>query len=501
MHLIYIFLALLTTLFSQSALQLSLSGFPARLNPLLATDSVSGELSGWLFDGLLKYDKNANIIGDIAESWRFIDEKTIVFNLRRDRFWHDGKPVTARDAVFTYETAVSDRLATPYASNYRMIESVEASDDFTFIVRYKAPYFKTLEMWLSPLIPKHALENDPDLMTSSFNSRPIGNSYYRLDELVISRNVELNAFAGYKPRPPLIDKIIFEYVQEPSVEFLKLKSRSLHIGALDAMQLYRQIDEDFKKDYQIVETSSFAYSYLGFNLRNPKFQNPKTREALSYALDRQKLIDILFFGRAKICDGTILEGALGYNPEVKSPKQDIAKARKLLAEAGYDETNPLTIEISTNTGNATRMYAAQIIQSQLAEAGVIVKLRVMEWQAFLSRVVHARNFEMILMGWTVPLMPDPFTIWHSSSDKAGGFNFVGYRNEEVDRLIELAERTSDRNEVARLFREFSAVIARDNPYLFLYVPNSIAAISRKIEPIEPTIIGFEHNRYDWRILP
>jgi peptide/nickel transport system substrate-binding protein len=495
-------LALLCSfLCAEGVLRLSLSGFPARLNPLLATDSSSGELSGWLFDGLVKYDKNANIVGEIAESWRFEDARTIVFNLRKDRLWHDGESVTAHDAVFTYETAMSDRVATPYNSDFKELESVEAIDDFTLRVRYKAPYFKALETWMMALIPKHILENESDLMTSRFNTNPIGNSYYRMGELVLSRNLELFAFDGFKPRPASIGKVVFEYVQEPSAEFLKLKSRSLHIGLLEAMQLERQIDASFKEDYRIVESSSFGYTYLGFNLKNPKFQDPRVREALNLAIDRQELIDILFLGRAKVCGGPILEGALGYDANLKPPKRDVEAAKKLLAEAGYDEKNPLRIEISTNSTNQIRIYAAQIIQRQLMEAGAIVRLRVMEWQAFLSRIVHARNFEVILMGWSVPLTPDLFPIWHSSNDRSGGFNFVGYRNDEADRLIELAKNESDRNAVAQIYARLSAIVVKDNPYLFLYVPNSIAAVSRKIEPIEPTIVGFEHNRHEWRILP
>jgi peptide/nickel transport system substrate-binding protein len=494
-------LLLCLSLWADETLQMSLSGFPSRLNPLLATDTVSGELSGWLFDGLVKYDKDANVVGDIAKSWRFTDSRTVVFTLRGDRFWHDGKPITAYDAVFTYETATSDKVATPYSSNFELVETIEARDDFTLLVRYKTPYFKALETWMMGLIPKHILADDPDLMTSAFNTRPIGNSFYRMDELVLSRNAELKAFDGYKPRPPFIDRVVFEYVQEPSVEFLKLKSRSLHIGSLDAMQLERQIDGDFRKNYQIVESSSFGYSYIGFNLKNPKFQDPKVREAFSYAIDRQELIDILFLGHGKICDGPILEGALGYNPNLKSPAKDVDRAKRLLAEAGYDENNPLVVEISTNSDSPIRMYAAQIIQRQLADAGVEARLRVMEWQAFLRRTVHARKFEIVLMGWSVPLMPDLFPIWHSSADRENGFNFVGYKNDEVDRLIDLSKQTADRQAVAKIFSEASALIVKDNPYIFLYSPSAISAVSRKIEPIEPTTIGFSHNRQDWRISP
>lgn len=493
-------LFLTSSLFS-STLNLTIAGFPARLNPLLATDSVSSSIADWLFDSLLKYDKDGNIVGDMAKSWRFVDEKTLEFTLRDDIFWHDGTKITALDVVFTYETAISDKIFTPYSSNFRMVASVKAADQHRVVVVYKEPYFKALETWLMPIIPKHILENDADLMTSEFNRKPVGSSYFTIKNLELGKNIELFAHTDYKPRAPLIGRVVFEYVQDPSVEFLKLKKRDIHIGALDAMQLDRQLDSKFADDYQIVEYPAFNYNYLGFNLKNPKFQNPKVREALSYAIDRQELVDILFFGHAKVSHGPILEGALGFNASVKSPDQDISKAKKLLSEAGYDESNPLEFEITTNSNNPIRVFSAEILQRQLSLSGVKVNLRVMEWQAFLARAVHARNFEAVLLAWSVPLMPDPFTIWHSSSYKKGGFNFVGYSNAQVDELIEKAEKTTDRQKVAEYYREFHRIVMEDNPYLFLYSPNSISAISKKLSPIEPSILGYGHNRFDWKIEP
>ncbi len=488
-------------LLAQSALNLTLSGYPARLNPILATDSVSSSLTDWIFDGLLRYDKEGEIIGDIAKSWHFEDEKTLIFTLRRDRTWHDGEPVTAHDVVFTYETIVSDRVFTPYASNFRMVDQVEAIDDYTVRVVHTASYFKALETWLGSLIPKHILADDPDLMTSDFNRRPVGNSYFRLEELSLSSNLELLAYRDFQPRPPHIDRVVFSYVQDPSVEFLKLKSRQIHIGNLEAMQVERQLDSGFEKDYRIIEYPAFNYNYLGFNLRLEKFQDERVRQALNYAIDRQELIDILFFGRARVSHGPILEGALGFNEAVRTPDRDLKKARALLAEAGYTADNPLRFEIATNSNNPIRVYAAQIMQHQLAQAGVQVRLRVMEWQAFLNQVVHAREFETVLLAWSVPLMPDPFTIWHSSMDKKGGFNFVGYASDRVDAIIEEAQSTVDRDALDQLFQRYHAEVVNDLPYLFLYSPNAISAVSRQLTPIEPTLMGYGHNRFDWRLHP
>jgi peptide/nickel transport system substrate-binding protein len=172
-------------------------------------------------------------------------------------------------------------------------------------------------------------------------------------------------------------------------------------------------------------------------------------------------------------------------------------AKRLLKEAGYDENHPLTFTISTNANNATRLYAAQIIQYQLGKIGVKVKIRAMEWQAFLNTVVTPRRFEVILLGWSLGLIPDAYALWHSDSDKLGGFNLVGYHNPEVDRLIERAERTTDIAKVGDYYKKMFDIIAADRPYVFLYIPDSLTVIDRRITPIVPSIVGIMHNQIDW----
>ena len=151
----------------------------------------------------------------------------------------------------------------------------------------------------------------------------------------------------------------------------------------------------------------------------------------------------------------------------------------------------------TNTGNNTRIYAAQIIQHQLRKVGIEMKIRTMEWQAFLNTVVMPHNFEAVLMGWSLSLIPDAYSIWHSDGDRKGGFNFIGYHNAEVDRLIVESEKIVDPEKFAQNYRRLFEMIVNDYPYIFLYIPNSITAVNRKIEGIEPSIVGIDHNEIDW----
>ena len=128
-----------------------------------------------------------------------------------------------------------------------------------------------------------------------------------------------------------------------------------------------------------------------------------------------------------------------------------------------------------------------------------MNIRVMEWQAFLNTVVHPRNFEAVLLGWSMALMPDAYPIWHSTSSKLGGFNFVSYENPKVDNLIEKGNNTVNRDELGKIYKNIFKIITDDLPYLFLYIPDSISAVNKNIKNIEPSFIGIMHNQKDWEI--
>jgi len=481
-----------------STLHLSASSNPARLNPLIATDSASSSIAGFMFNALVKYDESGQkIIGDLAESYRFITPTLIEFKLRRGVKWHDGKAFSADDVLFTYELIKSPKTITPYASDFRVIKDVRVIDDYTVRVSYEKPYFKALEVWMMGIVPRHVLANEKDIMSSSFNTHPIGTGPYILKQLEFSKQIVLEANPAYFEHKPKIDKIVFHVIADPMTRFLMLKSGQIDVDGLEPMQYERQLDKGFKQSFATLELPSHSYTYLGFNLRLKKFQDPRVREALSLAIDRQKLIDILFLKHGKICTGPFLPGSKGFNDTLKAPNQNLARAKALLRSAGYDAAHPLEFEIATSNSNAIRPYAAEILQQQLLDVGVKVTLRVMEWQAFLNTVVVPRKFDTVLLGWALSLTPDPYALWHSDSDVPGGFNLVGYHSRTTDALIEKMEGSTDPEKIAALQRQIFASIVGDNPYLFLVIPNEINVYSRKISGIKPTINGIWEDYIDW----
>lgn len=495
----FIYYLLLITYLSASTLNLSMSSSPSRLNPILANDSASSEISDWLFNGLFKYDKNGNPIVDLAQSYEFKDPTTLIIKLKKNVLWHDNAKFSAKDVIFTYEKIIDPKVFNSIKSNFQQVKSVKALDDYTIEVIYSQAYFKAIETWMVGILPYHLLKDEKDLMTSSFNKNPIGTGSYKLKEFKQGQDIELIANENYFDGTPKIEKILYKFLPDPNTSFLYLKQKKLDISGLTPIQIDRQIDDDFKNKFTIIQKPSFAYSYLGFNLKNEKFKDIRIRQALSLAVNRQEMVDILFFGYGKICNGPFLPDSFAYNENVKPISQDINKAKALLKEAGYDEKNLFTFEIVTNTGNDTRINAAQILQYQLEKVGVKMSIKVMEWQAFLNTVVHPKKFEAILLGWSLALMPDAFPLWHSSSSKLGGFNLVSYENEKVDKLIEQGSTTINRDELGNIYKEIFKIITDDLPYLFLYIPDAITVVNKDIKNVEPSFVGIMHNQKDWII--
>ena len=490
-------LFIIFTYIQASTLNLSMSSSPSRLNPILANDSASSEIADWLFNGLFKYDKNGNPTVDLASSYTFETKTKLLIKLKRNVKWHDGVEFTAKDVVFTYNKIIDPKVFNSIKSNYKEVQSVKALDDYTIEVIYKKAYFKALEIWMVGILPYHILKDDKNLMTSSFNKNPIGTGSYVLNSFKVGQDIKLIANDNYFEGRPKIDEILYKFIPDSNTSFLFLKQKRLDLAGLTPLQIDRQIDEKFKESFEIIERPSFSYSYVGLNLKNEKFKDIRIRQALSLAINRQELVDILFFGHGKVCNGPFLPGSFAYNDEVKQITQNIPKAKKLLKELGYDKNNPFTFEIITNTGNDTRINAAQILQYQLAKADIHMKIRVMEWQAYLNTIVHPRKYESILLGWSLSLMPDAYPLWHSKSDKIGSFNLVGYSNKEVDNLIEKGSTTVDRKELSNIYKNIFKKITDDIPYLFLYIPNSITVVNKNIQNIKPSFIGITYNQKDW----
>jgi len=483
-------------------------GEPRTLVPILASDSSSGAICGLVFNGLVKYDKDLNLVGDLAEKWEVSEGGLrITFYLRKGVQWHDGEPFTAKDVEFTYKSLIDPNVRTPYSGDFQMVERLEVIDDYTVKVFYKEPFAPGLSSWGMNIMPRHLLEKE-DLNTTKFSRRPIGTGPYKFKLWKTGERIELVSNKDYFEGRPYIDKYIYRIIPDQATLFLELRAGGVDYTSLTPIQFKRQTDSEFfKKNFQRFNFPSFGYTYIGYNLNDPKFKDVNVRRAINYAVNKEEIIKGVLLGLGRVSTGPFIPESWAYNKEVKSAEYDPTKAKLLLKEAGWQDLDKdgilekndakFSFTIITNQGNEERRMSAEIIQKRLKEVGIEVKIKIIEWSAFVNEFIDKRRFDAVLLGWGLSLDPDMYDIWHSSKTREGEFNFVGYKNDEVDKLLLEGRRVFDQKERQRIYHRIHEILYEDQPYLFLYVPDALPILHVRFKGVEVGPAGIGHNFIKW----
>ena len=484
-------------------------GDASNLIPLLASDSTSHEIAGLVFNGLIKYDKDVKVVGDLAESWEISrDGLVITFHLRKGVRWHDGKPFTAHDVLYTYQVTVDPKTPTAYAGDFLKVKKAEVLDDHTFRATYDRPFAPALMSWSVGILPRHLLEGR-DITTSPLGRHPIGTGPYRFKEWVAGQKIVLVSNPDYFEGRPYIDGYILRIIPDTATMFLELRANGIDRMGLTPLQFTRQTENNlFRENYRKYRYLSFAYTYMGYNLKNPLFADKRVRQALAHAVNREEIIDGVLLGLGKPATGPYKPGTWAHNPNVRTYPHDPEKAKALLAEAGWRRTDggflekdgkPFEFEIITNQGNEIRAKCAEIIQRRLAEIGIRVKIRVIEWAAFVNDFINKRKFDATILGWTIPMEPDLYDVWHSSKTGPQELNFVSFRNDEVDALIVRARETFDQPLRKRCYDRIQEILAEEQPYLFLYVPDALPILHARFRGVEVAPLGIGWNFIRWYV--
>lgn len=476
----------------------------------LATDSASFGVAAFIYNGLLKFDKDLKLVGDLAESWEVgNDGLTITFHLRKGVKWHDGVELTSKDVMFSYQVMIDPKTPTAYSGDYLMVKKAEAPDKYTFRVHYAKPFAPALISWTLNILPAHLLQGK-DITESPLARHPIGTGPYRFvswkqgDRIILTYNPDYFEGRAY------MGKYIFRVIPDQATMFLELKAGGVDMMGLTPLQYNRQTDNaKFKRGYRKYRYLASSYTYLGYNLLDPKFKDKRVRRALSYAIDKQEIIDGALLGLGTIATGPYKPGTWAYNSNVKRYPYDPAKAKQLLGQAGWTDSDgdgildrngqPFKFTIITNQGNSLRAKTAQIIQRRLREIGIVVDIRPIEWAAFINEFIDKKKFEAVILGWTIGQDPDQYDIWHSSKTGIKELNFISYKNSELDELLIKARETFDLEARKRYYYRFQEILAEDQPYTFLYVPEALPVVHARVQGIEPAPAGISYNFIKWYV--
>lgn len=485
-------------------------GDASNLIPILSSDSTSHEIASLVFNGLVKYDRDMKVVGDLAESWDISEDGLeITFHLKKGVRWHDGHPFTAEDVFFTYQLTIDPQTPTAYAGDFLRVKEVEVLDPHTIRVTYPEPFAPALMSWGSAVLPRHLLEGK-DITRVSFARHPVGTGPYVFKEWKTGQKIVLVSNPDYFEGRPFVDGYIMRIIPDMATMFLELRAKGIDRMGLTPLQYTRQTENNlFRNNFNKYRYLSFSYTYLGYNLEHPLFRDRRVRQAISYAINKEELVEGVLLGLGQEAIGPFKPGTWPYNPDVKRYPYNPAKAREILARAGWQDSDgdglldrdgsPFAFEIITNQGNEVRAKCAEIIQRRLADIGIAVKIRVVEWAAFINEFINKKRFDATILGWTITLDPDLYDVWHSSKTQPGELNFVSFKNDEVDELLRKGRGTFDRKERKRCYDRIQEILAEEQPYTFLYVPDALPIISSRFRGIDPAPIGIGHNFIRWYV--
>ena len=484
-------------------------GDASTLIPPLASDASSHDVAGYIYNGLIKYDGDLNLVGDLAESWEISpDGLTITFKLRKGVKWQDGAPFTAQDVMFTYQLMVDPKTPTAYGEDYKQVKKAEVLDDYTFRVTYPQPFAPALGSWTLAILPKHLLEGQ-DITKSPLARHPIGTGPFKFREWRTGDKIILSYNPDYFEGRPYLNGYIYLVKPDQATMFLELKAGNIDRMGLTPLQDKRQTEyAKFQETFNKYKYVSFAYTYLGYNLEDQRFADCRVRQALTYAINKKEIVDGVLLGLGQEATGPYKPGTWFSNPNVSRFDYNPEKAKALLAEAGWHPNSqgilekdgkPFEFTILTNQGNDLRVRTGEIIQRRLRDVGILVKIRTVEWAAFLKEFIDKGRFEAVLLGWTTGQDPDAFDVWHSSKTKPGELNFIHYNNPEVDRLLEEGRHTFDREKRRQAYFRFQEILAEDQPYTFLFVPDALPAVHKRFHGIKPAPAGINYNFPKWYV--
>ncbi len=467
------------------------------------------------------------------------EQPVIDFWLRKGVRFHDGHPFTARDVVFTWRAILDPRNLSPRASDFEPVETIEVVDPHHVRVVYKRLFSPAIDAWTIGILPEHllnraALEAEArarglsgeavarfGMRDARFNRHPVGTGPFRFVSWTSDEEIVLRRFDGYWEGPPEYRDYVYRVLPDPFVQELEFRAGTIDIYGAQPHQVAR-----YRRDprYQPFSRLGTGYTYIGYNLRQPLFQDVRVRKALGMAIDVDRIIRYLLYGEGERVTGPYPRTTPWYDPETPPLPYDPEGAKRLLEEAGWHpgpdgirvkDGRRLAFTLITNHGNAQRKAIGTLVQDAWRKIGVECHFQLFEWAVFLKDFINPGRFDACILGWSMGRDFDLYQLWHSSQTHPNQLNFVGYANPEADRLMEELRRTYDEATQVRLARRLHRIIAADAPYTFLFAPKGTTVLDKRIvvvrrlpdgseryERIRPTKggeIGFYFNR--WRKLP
>lgn len=479
--------------------------------PIYSDTTYDQRVCELLFNGLISNDEKGNPIPDVAESWEISeDEKTYTFKLKKGIKFSNGEELTAKDVAFTY-TAICDPKydgartdAVEKLLGYeeyrngdaKTVEGIKIIDDYNISFTLKEIKASGIYDFGYGIMPKSVYnfeKGNIQVLKDKF-LQPIGSGPYKFVEFKQGQYVSFEKNPEFFKGEPKIPKIIMK-VTNAKTNIQELQSGNVDMDSIPAN----------KQNIQMLQSAGFlniqlytqnSYGYLGYNTRDPKFEDKRVRQALTYAIDREGFLNNYYQGYATISNTHCSPVSWAYPDESKlNPyKYDPEKAKELLDEAGWklnESTKirekdgvPLEIRWMTYTESKYVESLIPIIKENWEAIGVKVTPELMDFGTLSEKVHTKHDFDVYNMAWNLSIDPDPSGIFSAAQDSAGGFNGPGWHPQESEELIQKGLATTNQEERKKIYQEWNELVNDELPYTFLGSNKECVAVSSRVKGLE-----------------
>ena len=442
------------------------------LDPHKATAAGTKEILFNIFEGLVKADKDGNLINAVASDYTVSEDGLVyTFTLRDGIKFHNGNNVTVEDIKYSLERVSGLLDGTPLISTLSVITSVDIVDDKTVSVTVGSANTELIYSFVAAIIPKGSGED--------MGATPIGTGPFSFVSYTPQEGIKVKKFESYWQNGlPYLDDVYFKIVNGSDSALLELKGKTIDIYAY----LTDSQANELKDLYNVVSSPSNVVQALFLNNTVAPLDNVLVRQAICYALDKDSINSFVGGGTGTIISSAMLPTLKNYYNDlndVYGTKANVEKAKELLSEAGYPDGFELEISIPSNY--EFHMQTGEVIVEQLKEVGINAKIKAMEWSSWLDECYNGRQYQATISGITCDMTPGYLLNRFQSTSKK---NFVNYVNEEYDALYVKAHDSLDQSEKEKYYKELQKMICDDAISAFIQVPGNTTAISKKLSGYE-----------------
>jgi peptide/nickel transport system substrate-binding protein len=497
---------------------------PRSLNPLLHIDYNAYELDNLVYSMLLEQDETGRLVPDLATNVPSLSNgqisangRRIVYRLRRDVRWQDGRPLTSRDVVFTYGAIMNPRTAVPSRAAYDIIERIETPDRYTVVVLLKRSFSSFLNFFLAPgqgypVLPAHLLDRYASLDAIPFNALPVGSGPYRVVRWRRGDQLELEANRTYFRGAPRIAHLVIRYVPNGATIVNQLRT-----GEADAYFMADPAELDAVLNsarFRVRSHPIGGVQSIFFNTQGGALRDRRVRQALALSLDIPYIARAV--GRGWYSARRAQRGRFywAFDPKVSDSRYDPQGADRLFESAGWlrgpggirtKDRKPLALEFAYRAGAPTDATIAALVQQQAGRRGVTIELRTYRIEQLVAPAssggpLYGGAFEMALLYGGFP-DPDVSTVFGCAAAAPRGYNFARYCDPGLDAVLREASSTFDLGARLAAYSTAQRILARDVPTIPLWQDQEIDIVPARLRGLSPSIISPFYHAFAWFLNP